>query len=248
MYSGYSRFMARNLRKILENAGKMLPWQRFFRLPSPVELGWSEYNALESREFSDETQGKTWEDWREYCYKNYPVRYFFAETLHDFLRYKVWLRISRPVSDGWYWLKCHTLPSYRYHMLDLRQPDYKYGWQDIDHRMQYAMFNLLNLFVKDEMPNYYIPTEDDVKKDPSLARQREAALEVLLIHFWWNTERAKEEKAITDKTTEWYDAKKMKAYNKKMLWEELQRLKKDFEEKEDDMFNRLVKVRRSLWT
>lgn len=238
----------KNLLKRLANAGKMLPWQRFFRLPSPVDLGWSQYNALESREFSDEPHGKTWEDWREYCQKNYPVRYFFAETLHDFLRYKVWLRITRPVTEAWYWLKCHTLPTYRFHILDLRQSDYKYGWRDIDHRMQYALFNLLNLFVKHEFPHYYFPTEEDVKQDPSLARQREVAQEVTLIHFWWNTERHQEYEAIEKKTSEWYEAKKMKAYNKEVLWEELQQLKKAFDDKEDEMLLRLMKVRRSLWT
>lgn len=192
----------------------------------------------------------TWEDWEVKMRKEHPVRYFFAETLPFEFR----MRIKNPVRDAWYWIKCHLLPSYCYHKLDLRQPkredgqDYKYGWIDSDTKMLYAMFNILNLFVKDEMPNYYCPSEEEVQKDPNLLRQRHVYLEAKALHYWWNVERPRQNKRYSELLHNWSEAKKSGNPEEHRFWVDLHKFEEAQEVKEDEMVGRLLNIRRSLWT
>jgi hypothetical protein len=76
-----------------------------------------------------------WQKWEEESKEKYPVRYFLSETSPKYFR-----RVYRNVSDVVYFIKCHTLKKYRFHYLDLRQPNkppmyYKYGWIDSDHQI-----------------------------------------------------------------------------------------------------------------
>ena len=232
----------------------MLFLRKLLKLPSPVELGWSDSNALESREWTPDCKGPTWEDWHATVKKMHPVRYFIAETLGDFLRYEVWLRFTRPFKDTRYWVVSHLIPSRRYHILDLRQPDnqpdsYRYGWCDTDHRMLFAIFNLLNQFVEGEMPNYYCPTEEEVEKDPSLIHQRKFVFEVNAIHHWWNVTRKQDLKAYDNLLSQWHDVRKEgKKEKAAQLFKILGSVEKDNEDKVDEMIARLMKIRRSLWT
>src|SRR5579863_10256158 len=149
---------------------------KIFRLPTPSELGLckdTEHNALPMR-FLTSDAGPTWEDWQEIVKKNYPIRYFLAEELVPWIRQKY----RKYVTDPIYWIKCHLLPKHRYHLLDLRQPKskhegrpYRYGWIDSDTQMLYALFNILNNFVKHEMPHWYCPSEEEVASAPYLAHQ-----------------------------------------------------------------------------
>lgn len=63
---------------------------------------------------------------------------------------RVWWWLQRTIKDLWYWLKCHTLPRYMFHKLDLRCTVYSYGWRDFDSRLLYATMNLLKDFVESE--------------------------------------------------------------------------------------------------
>ncbi len=186
----------------------------------------------------------TWEDWEELMRKDYPVRYFLSETL------PLWfsVHIKRPIKDAWYWVACHTLPSRKYHFLDLRQPNYKYGWIDSDTKMIYALFNILNKFVEDEMPHWYCPSEEDVQQEPHLMYQRNAWLETKAIHYWWNVERIRQQKEEEDLLHRWSEAHKVNAPETHQLWDELKKIEKAQDDKEDEMIGRLLKIRRSLWT
>src|SRR5271170_3121827 len=99
----------------------MLFLRKLCKLPSPVDLGWSQSNALEDEMFSDEPTGKTWQDWNKTVKEMRPVRYWISETFGDFVRYKIWLPIVQPIENARYWLVSHLVPSRRFHMLDLRQ-------------------------------------------------------------------------------------------------------------------------------
>jgi hypothetical protein len=230
-------------------------WWKIFHLPSPKELGWtdSEYNALPMRMFSQNNGNEhTWEDWEEKVREEYPFRYFMSETLPSWFRY----RIQRPIKDAWYWIICHLLPSRRYHILDLRQPEnkerglsgYKYGWIDSDTKMLYALFNILNKFVEDEVSNWYCPSEEEVQSEPHLLYQRNNWLETKAIHYWWNVERIRQMKEHDDLLGQWSDAQKANAPETHQLWDELKKADKAQEDKEDEMIARLLKIRRSLWT
>jgi len=100
------------------------------RLPSPVDLGWSETDGLGLRQFTPYQEGKTWEDWDDYVRAEYPGRYFLVERVPRwFRRWFVWpLRHFRDL------VLDHVLPSRRYHRLDLRGIDslsaYRHGYLD----------------------------------------------------------------------------------------------------------------------
>jgi len=170
-------------------------WRKHFGLPTVIELGWSDHNALEMAEFSDEPKGKTWEDYYAHMKQLYPFRYFINETLPDFLKHKIWWRFSIPAEKLRYFLVSHLIPSRRYHMLDLRQKNgYRYGWSDTPERMMYAMFNLLDQYITKEEP--YDLTEsyskEEIDADTALTIQQNNLIEARTIHHWWTVERTKE--------------------------------------------------------
>jgi len=229
----------------------MLFSHKLFRLPGPKELGWSDTDALESREFSDDPKGKTWEDWDEYVAKHYPVRYFFAVTVRDFLKYKIWFKVARPFEKAWYWFVSHFVPSRRYHMLDLRQKGgYQYGWQDVPEKMLYAIFNLLGEYLHEESPNdltqWY--TREQIAVDQGLKEQQDNIDEARVIHRWWIIGRKEEQEAISNMMTKWYEAKKAKNPDAKAYWDTLQEMEDGLEQKTDLMITRVMKIRRTLWT
>jgi hypothetical protein len=178
----------------------MLILRKLFKLPSPKDLGRSEYNALPSREFTPDVEGYCWEDWHEEAKRLHPIKYWIAETAGDFFRYKIWLPIKRPFSDAHYWFVSHFIPSRRYHWLDLRQPCkkgdarnidcYRYGWADVPEKMLYAMFNLLKEYF-DENP-YDLRTHyslEEINADAGLKSQYETFQEARAILEWWNVGR-----------------------------------------------------------
>jgi hypothetical protein len=238
----------------------MLFLRKLFKLPSPVDLGWSEYNALEDEDFSDEPKGKTWQDWHRAVKEMHPVKYWIAETFGDFVRYKVWFPIKRPFETAHYWFVSHFVPSRRYHMLDLRQPRkvgdvinldcYRYGWRDVPEKMLYAMFNLLGEYLNDENPHdltqWY--TREQIEADEGMKKQQADIEEGRAIYQWWTVGRHEEEEMHSKLLHDWCEARRAKASNKEHLWEMLQQYKEYQENKTDEMIARLMKIRRTLWT
>lgn len=252
----YSSKIAKRIRERLDSLdGKERGWtklkKKLFGLPSPIELGWSSHNALEDEEFSDEPQGKTWQDWHRHVKQLHPTKYFFVETLPKFFRYNVWWPIKRPIERSHYWLVSHLIPSRRYHMLDLRQEGgYRYGWQDVPEKMLYAMFNLLGEYLNKEQP-YDLSddyTEAQINADASLKHQYDALNEARAIYHWWTVGRKREEQEEAEIRNLWWEAKKAKDPKRDEYWQKLQKMKEDAETKTDEMIARLMKIRRGLWT
>lgn len=229
----------------------MLFFRKLLKLPSPVDLGWSHHNALEDEMFSDHPKGKTWQDWHRTVKKMHPIKYFIAETLADWLRYKIWFSIKRPVSKAYYWFVSHAIPSRRYHMLDLRQEGgYRYGWRDVPEKMLYAMFNLLGEYLNKEDPTdlteHY--TIEQINNEPNLKAQQDALEEAREIYYWWTVGR-KDEKILISVTQDlWWTAKKKKDPIASAHFDLLKKLEAQYEEREDEMVLRLMKIRRTLWT
>ena len=224
---------------------------KIFHLPSPKELQWADTNALPIALFKNPNDNSpTWEDWEEKMRKEYPVRYFFAETIPYWFR----VLLERRIKDAIYFIKCHLLPSHRYHKLDLRQPkkkgeySYRWGWLDSDSKILYALFNILNTFVKDELPNMYCPSEEDVQANPYLLEQRNNYLEIKAIHYWWNIERPRTLRQHDELLSAWAAAKRTHDPEEHKLWDELQKVEEAAATKEDEMIGRLIKIRRFLWT
>lgn len=226
----------------------MLFFRKLLRLPDPKDLGMSNSNCLPSREFTPDCDGPTWEDWDIKVKAKFPIKYFFAETLIDFVRFKLWLPIYRPLDEAHYWLVSHTIR--RYHILDLRQPkneygvdEYRYGWRDVPEAMLYAIFNLLDQFVKHELPNFYCPPEEDIENKI----QRDTYFEILAIHKWWFEDRKREYQEFSNCRTEWHKLHKVGDPHTDEIWNEMNKMHENFENKTDEMIARLMKVRRSLW-
>lgn len=236
------------------NKMKFKDFWKWYTLPTPSQLGMTDdstYDALPMRGFQQPGDtSPTWEDWDERVEKEYPVRFFLHQQLTPWIRrqYKKW--ILNPI----YWIKYHLISKYRYHMLDLRQPKshgecgYRYGWIDSDTQMLFALFNILNKFVKYEMPRWYCPSEEEVQVDPHLLTQRQSYLETKNIHYWWNVERLRQEKIISDTLSTWSKAKKDQDPSEHQLWLDLKKMEDALEGKTDEMIARLLKIRRFLWT
>lgn len=232
----------------------MLALRKLLKLPSPVDLGWSEYNALQSREWTPDCDGYCWEDWHAEVKKMHPVKYWIAETASDFLRYKVWFPIKRPFGKAWYWLVSHAIAKRRYHMLDLRQPGgYQYGWQDVDQKMLYAIFNLLKEYFDEEpyeLTAHY--TLEEINADPAYKQQYETIQEAKSLLHWWQVGRKEEEKVRAELLHRWCELKKDDQARRDgradEMWAVLQTADEDYEKKTDEMIARLMKIRRSLWT
>ena len=229
----------------------MLFFRKIFKLPGPKELGWADSDALEMREFSDEPKGKTWEDWYKYVKEHYPVKYFFAETLVKFIRYKMWFPIKVPIDKAWYWFVSHVVSSRRYHMLDLRQKGgYRYGWRDVDEKMLYAIFNLLGEYLNREniadLTKWH--SQSEISRDPHMKQQQDNIEEARMIYRWWLIGRKEAQKEIDDMLTKWHDAKKVKDPKKEEYWAQMKKLEEEFENTTDEMIARVMKIRRTLWS
>ncbi len=238
----------------------MLFLRNLLKLPSPVDLGWSKYNALQDRDFTPNCDGYTWRDWSVEVKKLHPIKYFIAETAADWFRYKIWLPIWWPIKDAHYWFISHFVPSRRYHFLDLRRPCYKnetynidcyrYGWKDVPEKMLYAMFNLLGEFLTKENPHdltrWY--SREEINADEGFKAQQDAIDEARAIFYWWTVERKNDLLYRNTVLSIWSAANKSNSPSKENMWKLLKELDQKFEDKTDEMILRLMKIRRSLWS
>jgi hypothetical protein len=175
----------------------------------------------------------------------------FTKRRRNWIR-SIWDRFTNRISVMKYWFVSHFIPSRKYHLLDLRQPkisgEYRYGWIDADHQILFALFNILNNFVKQEMPNWYCPSEEEISHDVSLLNQRNTYLEVKAIHYWWNIDRKRQESRRDHMIDDWHKARKAGSSQEHQLWEDLRKADRALDDKEDEMIGRLIKIRHALWT
>jgi hypothetical protein len=177
----------------------------------------------------------------------------------------IWRRFRsiKPV----YWFRSIFID--KYHIVDARAPDYGWGWIDRDHLMFNACFNILTRFVEEEKPDLGKLTVEDYK-DPDrdwMEHEREAVQiqvdrqrEIATLYDWWKIYRWEEHKAC-ERLLEGVDCSwdacfgpedengncefKSKKDPKFDVWsKERDRLEK----KDEEMFERLMKVRQNLWS
>jgi hypothetical protein len=237
----------------------MLYFQKIFKFPNPKQLGMSKHCNAMAMDWDDEEEDdhgeKTWAYYYNYLKKTYPVKFFFASTLPEFI-YHTWLKlIGWKLREFKYWFLSFIIR--RDHMLDLRQPKrnkqfdvdcYRSGYIDTDTKMIYAMFNLLTNFVEEQLVHMYFPTQEDIAKEPHLQHQLDQNNEIIAIYNWWNKGRKLECKEGDEALTKWHNAKKSKSPYTKILWEELKNIDKRNEDKLEEMLIRLLKIRKYLWS
>jgi hypothetical protein len=216
-----------------------------FKLPTPVELGRAAHDALPLRDLLfEDSEGKyTWEDWREEVKRDYPIRYFLNRTLPYFFNSCIY-----PFTFVYNFLKYNLCPKHRYHILDLRQPKaqcdtYRWGYSDPRERMLYACFNLLKELVERELSPIETTISNCEKRVGECKDEDEKNIlfdqllyfkEINSLYEWWKDVRKVE-----------YEEKEIMYDLDKNKWMEASQR---FEEKEQEMFMRLAKIREYLWT
>jgi len=176
-----------------------------------------------------------------------------------------------------YWLRCHTFTRYHIIDIR-GQGEYDWGWIDRSHAMYLACFKLLEEFVETEDPTVGLRTEADYRGNPSdefyvqddewnkyhkpaidyqLANERE----VRALYDWWKTGRKQEHDAL-DKILEGRhrnfedmfkpceDKPGFHEYvaDESPEWKAWVAEHDRLEAKDEEMLQRLMKVRQTLWT
>jgi len=236
--------------------------KKLFALPTPSQLGKSPRDTLPLKQpnkkiSSIEKNVFSWEDYDKEIKQKYPVKYFIHNVALVFIHRNIFFHIR----NAYTYISCHIFTNRRHHYLDLRQPktescdDYKYGYLDSDTKMLFALFNILELFVKNELPILYLPTEEEcsAKQDfgQSNAQQRHLHLEIQALHTWWTSERKLDDMNRQRLLNTWHDLLSDKSHSEKQIkkaWSDLNAADKAFQIKEDKMIARLLKIRKGMWT
>ena len=150
----------------------------------------------------------------------------------DFFRLTIWGDYKRGgIRGAYHWVRCHVWN--RYHLIDLRgHADYDWGWIDRDHAMWIACFALLVDYVEKENPFEFINWESD-------DGHSNAAKEIRALYEWWKTGRKTEHDAHRAMPVDNYRGPSWDAW-----CAENDRL----EAKDEEMLDRLMKIRGYLWT
>jgi hypothetical protein len=208
----------------------------------------SDRDALGMREFTPFQDGATWEDWRERVKAEYPIRYFISEDVGR------WLAIrAKRVTERWYWLKCMTLPKYRYHKVDLRGVDpigwYRYGYLSPGTVIQLACWKALRDYVercKPEDPATQGYTEQD-RSEPWYPKRKAAYDEAMVLYRYWMEDRKREQEAEHTIYLEKREAAKAQDKAKyEILSSKYRALSKAIEDREEEMLQRLLAIREYL--
>lgn len=144
-----------------------------------------------------------------------------------------WRWSSLSPKNWWYFIRCHTYT--RYHLIDCRskENDYSWGYQDVDGLMFYTCFNLLKTFVEKEKPFEYIDYD-------SCDADRLLKQEIVLLYNWWCKGGRAEEHRLFKLSYNNCPAKHLATHMHAYLQCE--------DDRDDEMFDRLMKIRRCLWT
>lgn len=221
--------------------------KKLFLLPTPVELGKSEHNALPSEMFPNETDEKEycWEDYDREMQEAHPVLWFLNRTIPRFLRRYVWGTYA-PLVRAHYWLVSHTIR--KYHLLDLRQSEnsawnYRYGWLDSDRQILYANFAILKNYVEKELENEF-PENDP---DPGWAKHYK---EIKALYNYWMVDRPAWENKLAQMSHVASIVRNDQRNFKKgdRLYQELRNEQDKFDEFETKALIRLIKTRKGMWT
>lgn len=174
-----------------------------------------------------------------------------VHSIGNFFVYRVWGKYKGGGLVGAYhWIRCHTWN--RYHVIDISdQGEYDWGWVDRDHAMWLVCFKLLVDFVEfedpdigkrkleDYKPSWYTMEEWHENEKDFVRRQISDDEEIRLIYDWWKTGRKSEQDILRA-----IDVGNYRGPN----WEAYKKMSEELEKKDDEMFDRLMKIRKRLWT
>ena len=194
-----------------------------------------------------------WEDfWEELCQEDEermrPFRSLSTEkklkrvyhSVVDFFRYRViGSYMGGGIVGAWHWVRCHVWN--RYHVIDIGKHSatgYRWGWIDCDNAMMLACFHLLVEFVEKELPFEIIDWEHDEEFS-------KVGKEIKELYDWWRVGRRldyEELKVMLDSNAP------LRERHKGDGWKSWRERSVELKKKDDEMFDRLVKIRHYLWT
>lgn len=235
------------MRKILK---KWFPFiLNWIALPTPKELGWTEYNGLGLRELTPFQEGKTWEDWDEYCKKHHPVKFFIKERIPA-----KFSKLTFYVGNVITWVKCHTLKKHRWHLLDLRGVDtlseYTHGYLDPTGAMELAVWACLRRYIeedKPENPDHLEYTEEEKAEQWYKDQKHGKYTEPRALYHYWMYERVSD-KEDCDRLYSIYKNSTSDREKYYKAGEEWRKACDAIESREQEMFMRVCKIREYLWT
>lgn len=164
---------------------------KFLRLPTPKETGKSQSNYLSMEGFGAKPGDYTWKVHYSEMKEKYPIRYFINRYIPRFFK----KYIIRPLDNFKYWIVSHTIR--KYHLLDLRNNDYKYGWVDSDSQLLYASMAIMeNFIIEQDTNSRLIWLNEELLKDPDCKEFNwnesiKFCEDLLHIQKWWRIERTK---------------------------------------------------------
>ena len=160
--------------------------------------------------------------------------------------------IKKKINDAIRWVKYRTTE--RHHIINISGMDgYDKGWIDKDHAMYLACFKLLCDFVESEDSEigrrgwqdyaWSSMTQEDID---IIQAQIDREKEIRSVYLWWKFERPyaikQLERIVPD---DWWNLNTPSAnYKMREYFDETERLKAI----DDEMFDRLMRVRKYLWT
>ncbi len=176
--------------------------------------------------------------------------YFLRYTLPMWFEYNVFRRFREAI----YWIKCHTLKSYKFHIVDLRGVDsvhkYKYGYKDPGAILELACWAMLRKYVEECKPSdpETWAGPDLVKEGGEFYHNKIVYDEVMGLYDWWTKGRLK---YVEDMDNLYEERRKaIKNNNIRLINQMNKKLSeyRDFVEKqEDEKFEQLIRLRKQLW-
>jgi hypothetical protein len=184
----------------------------------------------------------TWEDWKEETKAAQPIKWFLFETLPAPAR-----KIRTRLNNLLYWIKCHTLTSHKYHLLDLRKPGpgltYNYGYLDKPEVILFACFISLRDYFEKEQPEDPRTFSCSSEEERLLLKKHiDFYVEAKDLYDWWMVGRVKEEQTSEKLWHKCNNSNSLKDRQRWLKYEELKDLKVQVQ------LERLIKIREGLWT
>jgi len=222
--------MNKIIKKIIKN---------LYALPTPVELGHSERNALPwDKNVGNPDGSYSWEDYHKETRDKFPIRYFINKVL--FFKISCWYKWY--VEDSIYWFKSFLIQ--RDHIMDLRSNvecieygKYKWGYTDPEHVLFLAVYKSFQKYV-DEININHGSIEERIKifenqNDSFMPANDQAWIkhykEVREIYNFFNIDLPAQINNVTDNKNYYENAEKLQ----EVITENL---------------IKIIKMRRMMWT
>lgn len=213
-----------------------------FEYKTPYDLGLSDnkYSWDFDLLFDNPAMDEAWK-------RLFPANYYFNHKIKPYI-----YLAKRKLSDAKWYILHHT--TYRYHVLDLSQPDerndtidhYKYGYRDTDRRLVFAMFNLMVDYVEHVLENDLSDIAlEGLPTDESLIRHNKFLAELRVIYKYWKFNRLDHWRNIDKLRTNRQQYRENKLRFREFT-EEIYSEETKFFEKEKEMMHKLVDIYQNL--